>query len=70
MKTIMKYELVINEALRSALNYHTPDEQINEFIRFFGRHISLTEYIFSKIVKKGMSQTIRMNGVRREWFPK
>ena len=40
MKTIMKYELVINEALRSALNYHTPDEQINEFIRFFGRHIS------------------------------
>ena len=39
MKTIIKYELVINEALRSALNYHTPDEQINEFIRFFGRHI-------------------------------
>ena len=33
MKTIIKYELVINEALRSALNYHTPDEQINEFIR-------------------------------------
>ena len=26
MKTIIKYELVINEALRSALNYHTPDE--------------------------------------------
>ena len=39
MKTIIKYELVINEALRSALNYNTPDEQINEFIRFFGRHI-------------------------------
>ena len=47
MKTIMKYELVINEALRSALNYHTPDEQINEFIRFFGRHISSDRiYIF------------------------
>ena len=30
MKTIIKYELVINEALRSALNYDTPDEQINE----------------------------------------
>ena len=48
MKTIMKYELVINEALRSALNYHTPDEQINEFIRFFGRHISSDRiYIFT-----------------------
>ena len=35
MKTIIKYELVVNEALGSALNYHTPDEQINEFIRFF-----------------------------------
>ena len=47
MKTIIKYELVINEALRSALNYHTPDEQINEFIRFFGRHISSDRiYIF------------------------
>ena len=47
MKTIIKYELVINEALRSALNYHTPDEQINEFIRFFGRHISCDRiYIF------------------------
>ncbi len=47
MKTIMKYELVINEALRSALNYHTPDEQINEFIRFFGRHIGSDRiYIF------------------------
>ena len=29
MKTIIKYELVINEALRSSLNYDTPDEQIN-----------------------------------------
>ena len=47
MKTIIKYELVINEALISALNYHTPDEQINEFIRFFGRHIGSDRiYIF------------------------
>ena len=47
MKTIIKYELVINEALRSALNYNTPDEQINEFIRFFGRHIGSDRiYIF------------------------
>lgn len=35
MQTIMRYELVINEALRSALMLDTPDEQINEFIRFF-----------------------------------
>ena len=47
MKTIMKYELVINEALRSALNYDTPDEQINEFIGFFGKHIGSDRiYIF------------------------
>lgn len=65
MKTIIKYELVINEALISALNYHTPDEQINEFIRFFGRHIG-SDSIFSKTVKKDMAQTIRMNGVHRE----
>mgnify|MGYP000003010262 CR=1 FL=1 len=66
MKTIIKYELVINEALRSALNYHTPDEQINEFIRFFGRHIGSDRiYIFSKIVRKDMVQIIHMNGVHR-----
>ena len=66
MKTIIKYELVINEALRSALNYHTPDEQINEFIRFFGKHIGSDRIYISKIVKKDMAQTIRMNGVHRE----
>ena len=65
MKTIIKYELVINEALRSALNYNTPDEQIN--LSAFSADISvLTEYIFSKIVKKDIAQTIRMNGVHRE----
>ena len=31
MKNI-QYELIINEALRSALEYDIPDEQINEFI--------------------------------------
>ncbi|MCI5603720.1 MAG: hypothetical protein MR361_09555 [Clostridiales bacterium] len=36
MKTIMKYELIINEALRSALDNDIPDDEINEFIRFFG----------------------------------
>lgn len=65
MKTIIKYELVINEALISALNYHTPDEQINEFIRFSADISVLTEYIFSKIVRKDMVQIIHMNGVHR-----
>lgn len=47
MKTILKYEQIINEALRSALDYETPDEEINEFIRFFGKHIhSDRNYIF------------------------
>ena len=35
MQTIIRYELVINEALRFTLMLDTPDEQINEFIRFF-----------------------------------
>lgn len=47
MKTLIKYELVINEALRSALDYDTPDDQINEFISFFGKHIGSDRmYIF------------------------
>ena len=47
MKTLMKYELVINEALRSALMYDMPDEQIYEFISFFGKHIGCDRfYIF------------------------
>ena len=66
MKTIIKYELVINEALRSALNYiHLTSRLMN--LSAFSADISvLTEYIFSKIVKKDMAQTIRMNGVHRE----
>lgn len=47
MQAIMRYELVINEALRSVLMFDTPDEQINEFIRFFGKHIGCDRiYIF------------------------
>lgn len=47
MQAIMRYELVINEALRSALMFDTPDEQINEFIRFFGKYIGCDRiYIF------------------------
>ena len=53
MKTIIKYELVINKALRSALNYDTPDEQINDFIRFFGKHIGSDRiYIFEDCDEK------------------
>ncbi len=39
MQTIIRYELVINEALRFTLMLDTPDEQINEFIRFFLENI-------------------------------
>ena len=66
MKTIIKYELVINEALISALNYHTPDERLMNLSAFSADISVLTEYIFSKTVKKDMAQTIRMNGVHRE----
>lgn len=47
MKSIKRYETIINEALRSALEYDTPDGEINEFIRFFGKHIGSDRiYIF------------------------
>lgn len=47
MERIFKYELIISEALKSAINYDTPDEQIMEFIRFFGKHINSDRiYIF------------------------
>ena len=46
MQAIIRYELVI-KALRSALMLDTPDEQIDEFIRFFGKHIGCDRiYIF------------------------
>lgn len=52
MKNV-QYELIINEALRSALEYDIPDEQINEFIEFFGKHIGSDRiYIFEDNVKK------------------
>lgn len=53
MQTIIRYELVINEALRSALMLDTPDEQINEFIRFFLENIlDVIEFLFLKIIKR------------------
>ena len=47
MKAIKKYESIINEALRSAMEHDTPDAEINEFISFFGKHIGSDRiYIF------------------------
>ena len=43
MKSIKKYETIINEALRSALEYDTPEGQINEFISFFGKQRMQTQ---------------------------
>lgn len=54
MQAIIRYELVINEALRSALMLDTPDEQINEFIRFLENILDVIEFIFLKIIKKNM----------------
>lgn len=50
MKAIMKYELIINEALRSALDNDIPDDEINEFIRFLGSILIQIEYIFLKMI--------------------
>ena len=72
MKTIIKYELVINKALRSALNYDTPDEQINEFIRFFGKHIGSDRiYIFEDCDEKHVRSEERRVGkeCRSRWSP-
>ena len=53
MQTIIRYELVI-KALRSALMLDTPDEQIDEFIRFLENILDVIEFIFLKIIKKNM----------------
>lgn len=60
MQAIIRYELVINEALRSALMLDTPDEQINEFIRFFGKHIGCDRiYIFKENLKYYMLKSLK-----------
>ncbi len=51
MQAIIRYELVINEALRSALMLDTPDEQIDEFIRFLENTLGVIVFIFLKIMK-------------------
>lgn len=64
MKTVIKYELTLNKAMRSALSYGTPDEQIDEFIRYLGRHIGVTEYIFLRIVPRKILRKTPTNGVQ------
>lgn len=54
MQAIMRYELVINEALRSALMFDTPDEQINELFVFLENTLGVIVFIFLKIIKKNM----------------
>lgn len=57
MKTVVKYELTISKAMRSALSYGTPDEQIDEFIRYLGRHIGADRiYIFEDCQKKNITK--------------
>ena len=47
MKTEIRCELIINKAMRSAMEHDNPDEQIQEFIRFLGNHIGSDRiYIF------------------------
>lgn len=47
MKTEIRCELIINKAMRSAMDHDNPDEQIREFIRFLGKHIGSDRiYIF------------------------
>ena len=53
MQIIIRYELVI-KALRSALMLDTPDEQINEFIRFFGKNIGCDRIYIFEDNKKNM----------------
>ena len=50
MKT-KKYESIMNKAMKAAMNYENPDDQINEFIRFFGEHIGSERiYILKKML--------------------
>ena len=54
MQAIMRYELVINEALRSALMLDTPDEQTMSLFVFLENILDVIEFVFLKIIKKNM----------------
>ena len=70
MKT-KKYESIMNKAMKAAMNYENPDDQINEFIRFFGEHIGseriyifVRSIIYLKIILEKRLLIILMSGVR------
>lgn len=54
MKTIIKYELVINEALRSALDYDTPDEQV----------ILLAKVLNMNVIAEGVETKEQLNELK------
>ena len=64
MKTVIKYELTISKAMRSALSYGTPDEQIDEFIRYLGRHIGADRIYILRIVQRKILRKTLTNGVQ------
>lgn len=64
MKTVIKYELTLNKAMRSALSYGTPDEQIDEFIRYLGRHIGADRIYILRIVLRKILRKTLTNGVQ------
>lgn len=66
MKTIIKYELVINKALRSALNYDTRMSRLMSLSDFSENTSVLTAYIYLRIVMRSMLPKIHMSGVRME----
>ena len=63
MKT-KKYESIMNKAMKAAMNYENPDDQINEFIRFFGEHIGSERISYLKTILEKRLLIILMSGVR------
>lgn len=54
MKSIKKYETIINEALRSALEYDTPEGQLMNLSVFLENISGLTEFIFLRMTRSIM----------------
>ena len=62
MKT-KKYESIMNKAMKAAMNYENPDDQIN--LSDFLENISgLKEYTYLKIILEKRLLIILMSGVR------
>ena len=54
MKSIKKYETIINEALRSALEYDTPRDKLMNLSVFLENISGLTEFIFLRMTRSIM----------------